>query len=410
MSNQLAYFDNNIEIYWHGIIMGLGIALGTVAAGWFLGRLRSGGMTLAAAILAVSFFPGIILSRAMYLFFSGADAGLFDFAAGGHALYGGILGVILSAVLISKLSKDLPLPILLDCIAPAGTIAIATGRFASGFSGEDLGQIVSIEAFQKAPFATQSAVDGYWYLSVYFFEGIAALIIASVLTLRFLSIYKGGKALRKPGTVALLGTILYTASQSVLESMRKDLLYLIPLNLGFVKTSQVISAIILLVIAVILCIKAWKLLDDKMIQIAAWIAILCGLALAFIMEFKMVSGVMIKNYTIMSISLTAAAAAMIYIMIKTSALKKPIIVGMPEKDADVGEGLVPSREPAPSRETERKQFQRRTSNSLAHVDLDDNKSGEPAPQDHILIDTKPDSNDENTEEKKPGGGLFDRYL
>ncbi|MCL2486542.1 MAG: prolipoprotein diacylglyceryl transferase [Oscillospiraceae bacterium] len=320
MNNQLAYFDNNVEIYWHGIVMALGIALGTAMAGWLIGRVRRGGQSLASLVLVIAFFPSLILSRGMYLFFSDAGGGLFDFVGGGYALYGGIAGVILAALVAALILRDISMSTLLDCLAPGGMLAIAFGRFAAGFSGEELGQQVDVAAFQRAPFATRSIVDGNWYLSVYFFEGVVALAITVVLTAFFFSAYKYGRARRKKGTVATLGAILYTASQSLLESMRTDLLFLKPFNLGFVKTSQLISAIILIVIAIILCVRAWKRIDSKLAQIFGWAVIAGGLTVAFIMEFKLVSGVMVKNYTIMGLCLAAVAAAIITLLMKTSKL------------------------------------------------------------------------------------------
>ena len=302
----LAYFDKNIEIYWHGIVVCLGLLLGVLLTSYLISRLRSGAFFFTAWLFAASFLPAILLSRAYFCFFAVKD-NFFAFNGGGYGLYGAVLAVAAVAAIAGKIDRVLTPAALLDCVAPAGLLAIAVGRFASGLSGEELGDPV-VPAFARAPFAVQSSTDGLWYLAVFVLEGAVALIICAVSIMVFMKCYRNRRAIRKPGTVAIFSSALYTSTQCVLESMRSDPLFLKPFNLGFVKASQVVSAIILIVLLVILFVRAWKAWPGaaQKLQIAAWVLAAAAFTFGFILEFRLNSGVKIQNYSLMSVCMLFA--------------------------------------------------------------------------------------------------------
>lgn len=151
---------------------------------------------------------------------------------GGFLLYGAVLGVLLAAARLAKKRKTGVLS-LWDQIAVPGLAMVAVCRLAEGFAGEGLGAWIESSAFARFPFAVQNAYSE-WQLAVFLFEAcFAVLIIVPVLRV------KGGEGRRLAWAL-----VLYASAQIVFESMRMDSC----LRIGFVRVSQVISALVLLAV------------------------------------------------------------------------------------------------------------------------------------------------------------------
>lgn len=154
---------------------------------------------------------------------------------GGFMLYGAVLGALLAAGLLAR-RCGAGVTATLDELAVPGLLAVAVCRLGEGLTGEGVGAWVESAALMRFPFAVQNEF-GEWQLAVFVLEAAAALLI----TLAVLRVQAGrGERI----TTALL---LYACCQVVLESLRMDSC----LKIGFVRVSQVISAVVILGVTVL---------------------------------------------------------------------------------------------------------------------------------------------------------------
>ena len=154
---------------------------------------------------------------------------------GGFMLYGAVLGALLAAGLLAR-RCGAGVTATLDELAVPGLLAVAVCRLGEGLTGEGVGAWVESAALMRFPFAVQNEF-GEWQLAVFVLEAAAALLIA----LAVLRVQAGqGERI----TTALL---LYACCQVVLESLRMDSC----LKIGFVRVSQVISAVVILGVTVL---------------------------------------------------------------------------------------------------------------------------------------------------------------
>ena len=168
---------------------------------------------------------------------------IFKFTEGGYALWGAVGGAALAAVIVARGTKQ-KTGAVLDAMAAPAALMIALCRFAEYFSGEGKGVELENEALCFFPLAVYDDFLEVWNLSVFLFEGIAALVIMA-LVLR----YKGKRA----GDKATLFIILYSATQVLLESLRRDNF----LRWFLVRVSQ-LTAVIVMGVMIIVCLIRWK--------------------------------------------------------------------------------------------------------------------------------------------------------
>lgn len=149
---------------------------------------------------------------------------------GGFLLWGAVIGAMAAAIGLAKRQK-VDVSKLLDQMAAPGLAAIALCRFAEFFAGEGLGPWIENPAFARFPFAVRNAY-GEWQMAVFLFEALAALLMmAAVMRVNV------GRGERMKAAL-----VLYACAQVVFESLRMDSC----LRIGFVRVSQVISALVIL--------------------------------------------------------------------------------------------------------------------------------------------------------------------
>lgn len=231
---------------------GLCVAAAALAGVWMFERLRivravGGGrkdgpigviFRVDALELALWCFPcGLIGGRLLYCLFRpgyyGFDAGLSAVLCtweGGFLLWGAAGGVLGAAAALARRKKTRLLPLLDDLAAP-GLLVVALCRLAEGLAGEGLGAWMENPAFARFPIAVQNAY-GEWQLAVFLFEALAALaMMIAVLRIK-------GEAGRRIEAALMI----YACAQVFFESLRMDGC----LRIGFVRVSQVLSAVVIL--------------------------------------------------------------------------------------------------------------------------------------------------------------------
>lgn len=150
---------------------------------------------------------------------------------GGFLLYGAVLGALLAAALLARrCGADVART--LDELAAPGLLAIAVCRLFEGTTGESLGAWVENEALWRFPLAVQNEY-GEWQWAVFLLEAaVAFALLAYILRAKP----------RRAGWRIETALLLYACAQAVLESLRMDGC----LKIGFVRVSQVISALVIL--------------------------------------------------------------------------------------------------------------------------------------------------------------------
>lgn len=310
--NQLFFFGENLEIYWHGITMALSVLLGYLLFYVFARIINKNAAVPLKFIVLISFPLALLLSRIQYIVFRTPEFSSFvemlRLTDGGMGLYGAFLGVILAIILVWTRNKSMKLSEMFDAAAVAGCFAIGLGRMAAHFSGEELGFSVTKELAQKLMFTTYSESENALLVTVHIYEAITAAVIFIFLIIDFIQTYATKKF--RTGTTAWRFLLLYSATQVMFESWRSDSLFLN--SLGFVRYSQAVSAIIFAVVLIVMCIRYSKKYGFNPKQILIWVGLIALIALAFVCEFTMMGSLTgnarLRNYSGMGVGLAGVIA------------------------------------------------------------------------------------------------------
>ncbi|MBR5301515.1 MAG: prolipoprotein diacylglyceryl transferase [Clostridia bacterium] len=149
---------------------------------------------------------------------------------GGFMLYGAALGALLGTALLAK-RRGADVAATLDEIACPGLLAVAVCRLGEFTAYEGVGAWIENPALMRLPFAVCNEY-GEWQLAVFLWAAAAALILLGCM----LRVQAGR------GERILSALLLYACCQVMLESLRMDSC----LKIGFVRVSQVISAVVIL--------------------------------------------------------------------------------------------------------------------------------------------------------------------
>lgn len=175
------------------------------------------------------------LARSSFYFLEMGPLSVLRTWEGGFMLYGAVMGALLAAGLLAR-QRGESAAATLDELAVPGLLAVAVCRLGEGLTGEGVGPWVESAALMRFPFAVQNEF-GEWQLAVFVLEAAAALLIA----LAVLRVQSGR------GERIMTALLLYACCQVVLESLRMDSC----LKIGFVRVSQVISAVVILGVTVL---------------------------------------------------------------------------------------------------------------------------------------------------------------
>ena len=338
MDNIVFLEFGGFSIYWYGLFAAAAVLLSALLFSCL--RKVQGSDFFSGLTIALSCMPAaLVCGRIFYCWFAkasftGGIADILDLSKGGYALYGVLLGVLLVLMGYSRVWK-LPFMELLDAAVPAIALAVAIGRFASILSGDDIG----FEISKNDPglfFAIWSEADGAWILWVGFFEGLFAVLTLLAASAVFVMRYILGTAGIRSGNTVLAFMSVYGLSQTMLESMRNDSLFMV--TLGFVRISQIISILLALASLVIISVSVCHRQKPRMGQFAAWVLSIAALSAAVWCEVKMSAILMAQNYTIMGISMAVMLGATAYLYYGSVCLYRDI----PETDV---QKAVPESDP-----------------------------------------------------------------
>ena len=233
------------DIYWYGVIIAAGMVLALFVAirnAKILGKNPE--MFIDFSIIAIIF--AVIGARAHYVvwsweFFKGEPFWkVFAIWEGGLAIYGGIIGGFIAALLFAKIKKVSLLGIL-DIAAPSLLLGQAIGRWGNFANQEAYGYAVYNEKLWHFPITVFIQETGQYHLATFFYESMWNFIGFFIL---MVSLRKG----RREGRTFFLYMILYGLGRVVIEGMRTDSQMFLNTD---IRVNQVLSAVFIIVGAIL---------------------------------------------------------------------------------------------------------------------------------------------------------------
>ena len=237
--SRVAFRVLGFPIYWYGLLIAVGLVLGALCATLRENRLNLKKDT-AVDFLLLALPMAIVCARIYYVVFewsSYADhpLSIFNLREGGLAIYGGVIGGVLAAILYSK-RKNISFGTLADLCAPGLVLGQAIGRWGNFFNQEAYGVALTDPALKRFPLAVYIQTDGLWHAATFFYESAWCFAVFAALLL-----LEKRRFMKRRGDLFAAYLFLYAAERVVVEGLRTD-----SLMLGGLRVSQLLSAALML--------------------------------------------------------------------------------------------------------------------------------------------------------------------
>lgn len=261
------------EVYWYGILIGTGVFLGILLAINEAKRTGQDPDTYLDFVLYALVFS-IIGARLYYVLFSWEYYSqnfvkIFAFREGGLAIYGGVIGGVLTAWVYSKIKK-LDFLRLADTVAPSLILGQVLGRWGNFFNREAFGGFtdnllamryqlsqVRLGDISDQTLSQLQVVNGIEYIQVhptFLYESLWNLGVFALLI--YMSRHK-----KFQGQIAGLYFLGYGLGRVWIEGLRTD-----QLIFGGFAVSQILSAILIVAASIFL---VWKGKQTKLAKVPA---------------------------------------------------------------------------------------------------------------------------------------------
>lgn len=241
------------DIYWYGIFIGLGVILGVLLALHEAKRTGQNPDTYLDFII-YAMIIAIIGARLYYVifswdFYSQHPEKIFAIREGGLAIYGGIIGGVLTAIIYSHLKKK-SFWVMADTMAPSLILGQMLGRWGNFFNKEAFGgftdnlfamryQLSQVRASDVTPDILQNlvTVNGVDYIQVhptFLYESMWSLCVFIILLIL-------QRKKKFDGQVCATYFFGYALGRVWIEGLRTD-----QLCIGNVPVSQALSAVLII--------------------------------------------------------------------------------------------------------------------------------------------------------------------
>jgi prolipoprotein diacylglyceryl transferase len=244
-SSRFLLQEGPLQIRWYGLLLALGVLIGSAIARRELRRRAlDPDLAYAVALWVVPF--GLVGARLYHVAtdwsarFAGHWERIPQVWEGGLGIYGALLGGMLGGAIAARRYK-LALPALLDCIAPGTAVAQALGRFGNYFNQELFGGPT------KLPWGLEIAVQnrpaGYTqyatFQPTFLYESLWCILVAAVV----LTVSRRSWRSLPGGALLCLYLALYSAGRFFVEGLRIDPAH----TIGPLRLNQVVAAIVFVV-------------------------------------------------------------------------------------------------------------------------------------------------------------------
>lgn len=225
--NPVAFKLFGLEVRWYGILISVGVIIGTILALRESKRIGIEEDTL-IDLLLYAIPISLLGARAYYVIFSwdyykNDLIQIFNFRGGGLAIHGAIIAGIIVAVVFCR-KRKVDFWEIVDICAPSLILGQAIGRWGNYINQEAYGRPTNL------PWGI--IIDGVKVHPTFLYESIGDFLV-----FLFLLWYRKNKS-KVPGEVFLLYLILYSAIRFFIEGLRTD-----SLMMGSIRVAQLVSII-----------------------------------------------------------------------------------------------------------------------------------------------------------------------
>lgn len=236
-----------ITFYFYGAIIALGLILAVI---YCISRRHLFGMTEDNILdmLIISVPLGIIGARIYYVVFnfsefSGDLLSVFNFRAGGLAIYGGVIFAVIGVVIASRWKK-FSLGAMLDLGGLGLLIGQAVGRWANFINREAYGAVTDV--FCRMGLA-RPGMDTIYVHPTFLYESLW-----NILGFIVLHIFTGQRKRKYDGEAFIMYIAWYGFGRMLIEPLRTDSLYLFSTG---IRVSQLLAALSCIVALAILIVN-----------------------------------------------------------------------------------------------------------------------------------------------------------
>ena len=237
---------NGIKIYWYAFFIIAGVVLALLLCKKDDGKYNIKFETILELFLFV--LPISIICARIYFVLFKLDyyiqnpSEIFNIRNGGLAIYGGIIGAIITIIIFCKKKKIKFLDIL-DFLAPYLALGQCIGRWGNFFNGEAHGT-------ETTSLFRMGIIENGEYIQVhptFLYESVCTLII-------FIFLFTRRNKRKYSGELTYWYFFLYGIARAIIEGFRTD-----SLMLGNIRISQILSIVLSIVFGSILIYKNKKL-------------------------------------------------------------------------------------------------------------------------------------------------------
>ena len=240
--NQIAIKFHNISIYWYAIFIVLAFIVGIALCRKDNGKYNIKFENILE--LAIIMIPVAIISARIYFilfkleYYIQNPSKILDIRNGGLAIYGGIIGAIITIIIYCK-KKDINILDMLDYIVPYLALGQAIGRWGNFFNMEAYGT-------ETNSIFRMGIVKNFKFIEVhptFLYESVGCLLI-------FILLYNIRNKRKYKGQLTYIYLSLYGFIRAIIEGLRTD-----SLMLGNFRVSQVLSIILCITFSAMLIYK-----------------------------------------------------------------------------------------------------------------------------------------------------------
>ncbi|HHW31475.1 MAG TPA: prolipoprotein diacylglyceryl transferase [Clostridiaceae bacterium] len=244
---------NGLNIAWYGVIIGFGILIGVFIA-CHEAKQQNLKNDIIFDFLFLALPIAIICARIYYVVFewkqyTGNFMKIIAIWEGGLAIYGGVIGGLIAAIIFSK-RNHFPLFRLIDMVVPSLILGQAIGRWGNFINQEAYGNVVTNPELQFFPYSVYIEQLGEWHQATFFYESMWNLCIFTIL------IYFR-KRTKFSGQLLATYFMGYGLGRFWIEGLRADSLYLF----SGLRISQIVS-LVLIITGIIMIVLRKKLLKE----------------------------------------------------------------------------------------------------------------------------------------------------
>lgn len=243
--NSIAFRIFEIDIYWYSILIVIAFIVGILFCKKDDGKYEikfDDILELFVIIIPIS----IVCARIYFILFKlehyiQNPIEIFDIRDGGLAIYGGIIGAVITIILYCKKKKISALDIM-DYIVPYLALGQAIGRWGNFFNVEAHGG-------ETTSIFRMGIIENSQYIEVhptFLYESIICFII-------FLFLYFKRNKRQYKGQLTYIYFVLYGFERAIIEGLRTD-----SLMLGNFRISQLLSIIFCITFSIVLIYKGVK--------------------------------------------------------------------------------------------------------------------------------------------------------